>query len=125
MNGEVQLFQPILMLLGLSALTAFLIIGLSAILGPKRDQDSKLDVYECGVPVKQDTARQRYSVKYFVIAMLFILFDIEIAFMYPWAVVYREYISAGSFVLVEMVIFIVILLVGYVYVWRKGALEWE
>lgn len=125
MAGEVQLFQPILMLLGLSALTAFLIVGLSAILGPKRNQDSKLDVYECGAPVRQETARQRYSVKYFVIAMLFILFDIEIAFMYPWAVVYRDYLSSGSFILIEMVIFLAILLVGYVYVWRKGALEWE
>ena len=125
MTSEVLSFQPILLLLGLSALTAFIMLGFSALLGPKRKEESKLNVYECGAPLKQDDARHRYSVKYFVIAMLFILFDIEIAFMYPWAVVYKKYISTGSFILIEMVAFVAVLLVGYLYIWWKGALEWE
>lgn len=125
MEGELYLFSPIALLLGLSFLTALIIVGFSAILGPKRNQSSKVGTYECGAPLLQEDARQRYSVKYFVIAMLFILFDIEVAFMYPWAVVYRKYLSAGRFILVEMAVFVVVLLIGYIYVWRKGALEWE
>jgi len=122
---EVYMFKPILMLLGLSALTAFVMLGLSALLGPKRKARQKLDVYECGAPLRQESARQRYSVKFFVIAMLFILFDIEVAFMYPWAVIYKESLSGGMYILVEMLVFVGILLVGYLYVWWKGALEWE
>ena len=125
MKGELYLFLPIVLLLGLSVLVAVIIVGFSALFGPKRDQASKLDTYECGAPLIQESARQRYSVKYFVIAMLFILFDIEVAFMYPWAVAYRKYLSSGKFILVEMAVFFIILLVGYAYVWRKGALEWE
>ncbi|RLE18649.1 MAG: NADH-quinone oxidoreductase subunit A [Acidobacteria bacterium] len=125
MEGELYLFSPIALLLGLSILTAVIIVGFSALLGPKRNQSSKLDIYECGAPLLQENARQRYSVKYFVIAMLFILFDIEVAFMYPWAVVYRKYLSNGKFILAEMAVFVLVLLIGYAYVWRKGALEWE
>jgi len=122
---EVLQFKPIFLLLGLSALTAFIMLGLSALLGPKRKSQKKLDVYECGAPLRQDDARQRYSVKFFVIAMLFILFDIEVAFMYPWAVVYKKALTQGRFILLEMAAFVGILLVGYLYVWWKGALEWE
>ncbi len=125
MEGGLYLFSPIALLLGLSLLVALIIVGFSALLGPKRKQSSKLETYECGAPLVQKTARQRYSVKFFVIAMLFILFDIEVAFMYPWAVVYRKYLGNGKFILVEMAVFIVVLLIGYIYVWRKGALEWE
>ncbi len=125
MEGELYLFSPIALLLGLSLLTALIIVGFSAVLGPKRNQKGKLGTYECGAPLLQEDARQRYSVKYFVIAMLFILFDIEVAFMYPWAVVYRKYLSGGKFILVEMAVFVAVLLIGYIYVWRKGALEWE
>lgn len=125
MEGELYLFSPIALLLGLSVLVAVIIVGLSALLGPKRKKESKLDTYECGAPLVQENARQRYSVKYFVIALVFILFDIEVAFMYPWAVVYRKYLSGGKFILVEMAVFFAVLLIGYAYVWRKGALEWE
>lgn len=119
------LFKPILALLLLSVVTAIIMIAVSALLGPKREKKSKLSVYECGAVPKQESARQRYSVKFFVIAMLFILFDIEVAFLYPWAVVYKKYISTGSFILVEMLFFVIVLLVGYIYIWWKGALEWE
>lgn len=90
-------------------------------LGPRRPTDEKLSTYESGMePVK--TARERFSVKFYMVAVLFILFDIEIVFMYPWAVKFRE---LGVFGFVEMMVFIGILLVGYLYVWRKGALRWH
>lgn len=90
-------------------------------IGPRRPNDEKLSTYESGMePVK--TARERFSVKFYLVAMLFIVFDIEIVFMYPWAVKFKE---LGLFGFVEMLIFISILLVGFLYIWRKGALKWD
>jgi NADH-quinone oxidoreductase subunit A len=85
---------------------------------PYRDKDAP---YECGVPPIND-ARERISIRYYVIAMLFLVFDVEVVFLYPWAVDFRR---LGLFGLVEMLIFLVILIVGYVYAWKKEALEWE
>ena len=90
-------------------------------IGPKKPNDEKLSTYESGMePVKN--ARERFSVKFYLVAMLFIVFDIEIVFMYPWAVKFKQ---LGLFGFVEMIVFIVILLVGFLYVWRKGALKWD
>ena len=89
--------------------------------GPKNPTEVKLSTYESGMePVK--SARERVSVKYYMVTMLFILFDIEVVFLYPWAVNFR---GLGMFGFVEMVIFIAILLLGYLYLWKKGAFEWE
>jgi len=89
--------------------------------GPKNPTEVKLSTYESGMePVK--SARERVSVKYYMVAMLFILFDIEVVFLYPWAVNVRQ---LGLFGFVEMVVFIAILMLGYVYLWKKGALEWQ
>lgn len=89
--------------------------------GPKNPTESKLSTYECGMePVR--SAHERVSVKYYLVAMLFIIFDIEVVFLYPWAVNFR---SLGWFGLVEMLIFITILMLGYLYVWKKGALRWD
>ena len=85
---------------------------------PYRD---KYAPYECGVPPIND-ARERISIRYYVVAMLFLVFDVEVVFLYPWAVDFRR---LGLFGLVEMLIFLVILIVGYVYAWKKEALEWE
>jgi NADH-quinone oxidoreductase subunit A len=85
---------------------------------PYRDKDAP---YECGVPPIND-ARERISIRYYVIAMLFLVFDVEVVFLYPWAVDFRK---LGLFGLVEMLIFLAILIVGYVYAWKKEALEWE
>ena len=85
---------------------------------PYRDKDAP---YECGVPPIND-ARERISIRYYVIAMLFLVFDVEVVFLYPWAVDFRR---LGLFGLVEMLIFLVILIIGYVYGWKKEALEWE
>lgn len=114
-------YLPIL-LLGIVAISfGLLSLVFSSLIGPKKYSALKMSPYESGCePV--GTARERYSIKFFVIAMLFILFDIEAVFLYPWAILYKK---LGAFGLVEMGLFIVILFVGYIYVWKKGALEWE
>jgi NADH-quinone oxidoreductase subunit A len=109
----------IMVLLGVVAGLAFTSVG--RFLGPRRPSEEKLSTYESGMePVR--TARERFSIKFYLVAMLFILFDIEIVFMYPWAVKFRE---LGVFGFVEMLVFIGILLVGYLYILKKGALRWD
>jgi len=94
---------------------------LSSILGQKKKSETKLMPYECGIdPV--GTARQRFSITFYITTMIFILFDIEALYLYPWAVIYRR---LGVFGLVEMGVFILLLLVGFIYVWKKGAFEWD
>ena len=94
---------------------------LSEWFGPKNPSESKLSTYESGMePVR--SAHERFSVKFYLVAMLFIIFDIEVVFLYPWAVNFR---GLGVFGLVEMFVFIAILMLGYLYVWKKGALEWD
>lgn len=99
--------------------TAGLIV--SALVGPRRPTPAKLAPYESGMP-PIGSARRRFSIKFYLTAVLFILFDIEIIFFYPWAVLFRQ---LGLFGLIEMGIFILVLLIGYVYVWRKGGFDWE
>jgi NADH-quinone oxidoreductase subunit A len=114
-------WAPILIFLIL--VTAFAVVSVigSLILGMRKPTPEKLVPYECGMqPV--GTARERFSVKFYLVAMLFLLFDIEAVFFFPWAVVYRDLKLFGFF---EMILFIAVVLAGYVYVWKKGALEWE
>jgi NADH-quinone oxidoreductase subunit A len=99
---------------------AALMIGLSALLGPRNPTPEKLAPYECGMPAVGN-ARERHSVKFYLVAMIFLLFDIEVAFLYPWAMSLRELGWAGYF---QILTFFAILTVGYVYVWRKGVLDW-
>jgi NADH-quinone oxidoreductase subunit A len=114
-------YLPILFLVIVAVLFGMVCLVFSSLIGPKKPSALKLSPYESGCePV--GTARDRFSIKFFVIAMLFILFDIEAVFLYPWAILYKK---LGAFGLVEMGVFIVILFVGYIYVWKKGALEWE
>ena len=114
-------YAPIGVLLPITVVLSSVIVGLSRILGPRRPTHRKLEPYESGmVPI--GPAVRRLPVKFYLVAVLFILFDIEVVFFLPFAVVARQ---LGLFALVEMAIFIVILLIGYVYAWRKGALEWE
>jgi NADH-quinone oxidoreductase subunit A len=96
-------------------------IALGYFLRPSKPDASKLSPYECGCPPVGD-AREKFSVRFYIIAMLFVLFDIEAVFMYPWAI---NFDRLGLFGFVEMLVFIFILLVGYFYVWKKGALEWD
>jgi NADH-quinone oxidoreductase subunit A len=113
-------YLPILTLVLLVAGFALATLFLSSVLGPRRPSKDKLSTYECGIdPV--GSARERFSVKFYLVAMLFIIFDIEIVFLYPWAVTLN---SLGLFGLVEMFFFLGILLIGLLYVWKKGGLEW-
>jgi NADH-quinone oxidoreductase subunit A len=95
-------------------------IGLSVLLGPKNPTPEKLAPYECGMPAVGD-ARERQSVKFYLVAMIFLLFDIEVAFLYPWAMALRD-LGWNGFL--QVVLFMALLLFGYIYVWRKGALDW-
>ena len=114
-------YVAIAVMVVLSTLVALIAIGLGTLFGPKKQSEAKSMPYESGMnPYGEGT--RRMPVRFYLIAVLFILFDIEVVFFLPWAIVFRQ---LGLFGLIEMAIFIVILLVGYVYAWKKGALEWE
>lgn len=113
-------FAPILIALGLAAGMAGTILLLNSLLGPRLRTRKKLEPYESGVP-PVDASHKRISIQFFLIAMLFILFDVEIAFVYPWALVFK---SAGWPLFVEMLVFFLILGTGYAYIWKKGAFDW-
>jgi NADH-quinone oxidoreductase subunit A len=115
-----QSYVPILILMGFASVVAASLILLSALLGPRLRTRRKLDTYESGVPLI-DSSRKRLSIQFFVIAMVFILFDVEIAFLYPWALVFRE---GGPALFLEMLLFLGVLAVGYAYIWKKGAFDW-
>ena len=118
-----ELYTPVLALLILAAGFAVFSVVMSAVVGPKRYNRAKLDSYECGIePTPQPVGGGRFPVRYYITAMLFIVFDIEIVFLYPIAVAFD---SMGTFALVEMVLFIVPVFVAYVYVWRRGGLDWD
>ena len=118
-----ELYYPVLALAALAFLFAAGSVVMSAQVGPKRYNRAKLDSYECGIePTPQPVGGGRFPVKYYLTAMLFIIFDIEIVFLYPWAVSFDQ---LGLFGLVEMLLFILTLGVAYVYVWRRGGLEWD
>ena len=108
-------------MIAVATLIAFIAIGLGEVFGPKKNTEAKSMPYESGMnPYGEGT--RRMPVRFYLIAVLFILFDIEVVFFLPWAIAFR---NLGIFGLLEMVVFIVILLIGYVYAWKKGALEWE
>ncbi len=114
-------YVGILVLMCFAGFIALAIVGASRLLGNRVDRKIKLSTYECGMTTVGPT-RRRITIRYYIVAMLFLVFDLEILFLYPWAV------NAGSlklFGFVEMIIFVAILFIGYVYVWKKGALEWE
>jgi NADH-quinone oxidoreductase subunit A len=114
-------YLPIAIYLLLALGFGAVVVLLSTILGPRVPSQVKLETYECGMePIGPN--RIRFAVKFYIIAMLFIVFDIEAVFLFPWAVTFKE---LGLFGFIEMTIFIFILFIGLVYVWRKGALEWD
>jgi NADH-quinone oxidoreductase subunit A len=114
-------YLAIALLIVLSTAVGLIAIGLGELFGPKRKSKVKNEPYESGMtPIGAGT--RRMPVRFYLVAVLFILFDIEVVFFLPWAIVFRQ---LGMFGLIEMAIFIIILLVGYVYAWKKGALEWE
>ena len=114
-------YVAIALMVVLSTLVALIAIGLGTLFGTKKESAAKAMPYESGMTPYGEGTR-RMPIRFYLIAVLFILFDIEVVFFLPWAIVFRQ---LGLFGLIEMVIFIAILLVGYVYAWKKGALEWE
>jgi NADH-quinone oxidoreductase subunit A len=116
-----QGWLSILIMIALGAGFALVSIVLSNLFGPRKPSPEKSAPYECGMPAVGD-ARERQSVKFYLVAMIFLLFDIEVAFLYPWAMALRDLGWTGF---VQVVLFMALLLSGYVYVWRKGALDWS
>ncbi|MDP9102053.1 MAG: NADH-quinone oxidoreductase subunit A [Actinomycetota bacterium] len=117
------MYVPILVLGGLAAAFAVGSVFIATYIGPKRHNRAKLDAYECGIePTPQPMGGGRFPIKFYLTAMLFIVFDIEIIFLYPWALAFGK---LGVFGLVEMVLFIGTVFVAYAYVWRRGGLEWD
>ena len=118
-------FLSVLILMLVAAVTAVLILVLSGkvlpLIKPRNPQEAKLRPYECGVPLQQSNARGRYSVRFYLTAMLFILFDVEAAFLLPWAATYKQ----NLWTFAAMLSFMATLLVGFIYAWGKGAFEWE
>jgi NADH-quinone oxidoreductase subunit A len=115
-----QGWLSILMMIVLGAGFALFSVFLSSLLGPRKPSPEKEAPYECGMPPVGD-ARERQSVKFYLVAMIFLLFDIEVAFLYPWAMALRDLQWAGY---VQVLLFMGLLLAGYIYVWRKGVLDW-
>jgi NADH-quinone oxidoreductase subunit A len=123
-DAEVRvLFEyfPVLLFLAVATVIGIALLVLGNLLGPKKPAAEKASPYECGFEAFEDT-RMKFDVRYYLIAILFIIFDLEIAFVIPWAVVFSK---LGLFGLIEMGMFVGLLVLGFVYVWKKGALEWE
>jgi len=119
-------YLPVLLIFLLGALVAGLFIVLAYVFGPRKPTASKLDSYECGVPILGD-ARERFSVKFFLVAMIFLIFDVEVVFLFPWAVKLKSFKQSGEglWALGMMLSFLLILGVGLVYQWKRGAMDFE
>ena len=120
-------YFPILMFVLVGVAIGVLPVAMGFILAPHKPDPEKLSPYECGFEAFED-ARMKFDVRYYLIAILFILFDLEIAFLFPWATIFKDIVATDSiklFGFIEMLIFVTVLVVGYVYAWAKGALEWE
>ncbi len=120
-------YFPILMFVLVGVAIGVLPVAMGFMLAPSRPDPEKLSPYECGFEAFED-ARMKFDVRYYLIAILFILFDLEIAFLFPWAAIFKDIVATESikmFGFVEMLVFVAVLVVGYVYAWAKGALEWE
>ena len=116
-------YLPILTLAGIAGVFAVVSVGIALVVGPRRFNRAKLSAYECGIePAVRPVGGGRFPVKFYLTAMLFIVFDIEIVFLYPWAVAFDR---LGLFALVEMGLFMATVFVAYAYVWRRGGLTWD
>jgi len=118
-------YLPILIFVGIAIAFGTFVVVASYLVGQHKPSPTKMAPYECGVTTV-GTSRRRIPIRYYVVAMLFLLFDIEIFFLYPWAVVFRDFKAIfGIFIFLEMLVFVGVLIMAYIYIWRKGALEWE
>ena len=117
---------PVLLVLSVAVAFAATFLGLSYWLGPKRRDPLKESPYECGIPARS-TVQIRFFVRFFLVALLFLIFDLEVVFLYPWVAAFQSFLSAGTglYSLAAVGVFFVVLVVGLVYEWRKGGLEWQ
>ena len=114
-------YFPLLVIFGIAAVVVLALLVVASTIGPKSPNPAKADPFESGNPPKGD-ARIRFSVRFYLIAMLFLIFDLEVVFLYPWSITFKQ---LGFIGFLEMMIFIGLFVVAYVYAWRKGALEWD
>jgi NADH-quinone oxidoreductase subunit A len=114
-------FFPLVVIFALAAVVVLALLLVASKVGPKSFNAAKAEPFESGNPPKGD-ARMRFSVKFYLVAMLFLIFDLEVVFLYPWAILFRR---LGWFGVIEMGLFLALLLIGFIYVWKKGALEWD
>ncbi|MFZ0390994.1 MAG: NADH-quinone oxidoreductase subunit A [Calditrichia bacterium] len=117
-------YLPVLILLIIAVVFGLGLLAATHLVSPRIKNPIKQTVYESGLPPQMD-ARKRFPVRFYVVAMMFILFDVEVIFLYPWAVVYKQFMTAGSFIFWEMILFLGILFAGYIYLWKRGAFIWE
>ena len=118
-------YVPVAIYAAIVLATGGAMIGLSMLFGPRRPAPGKASPYECGMPIF-GSARQKFSVRFYLVAILFVLFDIETVFLIPWAVTSRDLLpSLGFFIVAEMLVFVGILILGFVYAWRRGGLDWD
>jgi NADH-quinone oxidoreductase subunit A len=115
-------YFPVAVLFALAGLVVLILLFVAQTVGPKSISPVKAEPFESGNAPRGGDARARFSVRFYLVAMLFLIFDLEVVFLYPWAIYFRQ---LGVFGLVQMAIFLGILTIGYVYVWKKGALEWD
>jgi len=114
-------YFPLVVLFAIAAVVVLALLTLAQKLGPRSSNPAKAEPFESGNPPKGD-ARIRFSVRFYLVAMLFLIFDLEVVFLYPWAILFRR---LGWFGVIEMGIFLTLLVIGFIYVWKKGALEWD
>ncbi len=119
-------YSAVVLMAILAVIVTGSIVAIHFLLGqrPKEITPKKFDTYECGVPYEQD-AHQQFSIRYYLIAIIFLIFDVEVIFMYPWAITYKSYMGQGMFILLEVSLFILLLFGGYIYLRMQNALDWE
>ncbi len=119
-------YFPIIIVIVLALIIGCSMLGLNHILGqrPRENTQKKFDTYECGVPY-EGNAHQQFSVRYYLIGIIFLVFDVEVVFMYPWALVYKKLVAVNNFIIFEMLFFLFVLFMGYLYLRLCGALKWD
>jgi len=125
-NQDFLAYLAVFVIIVIALTITTVILLLNKLLGQRPNEVTRIkgDTYECGVQYEGD-AHQQFSVRYYLIGIIFLIFDVEVVFMYPWSLVYKSYISQGYFIMIEMVIFVLMLLGGYIYLRRRGALNWD
>jgi NADH-quinone oxidoreductase subunit A len=118
-------YLPVLVMMSAGIVIGGAVLLITHLLGPKLPNKMKDSAVECGVPEVDSGNNKRMSVRFYLVAILFLLFDVEAVFFYPWAIIYKKFIANGGAIMVEMLAFVVVTLVGYIYVVRKGSLDWE